>query len=110
MDPLLQRALEIANRPRSPERPGDAVSEAIIVEPAHPQTRPVYFERNDGVIYGPATVTDLAKTGTGTTEQFWVIVEFQGLWEWVVSDRLRSKQAFESQPTVRTVELVQEPK
>lgn len=71
--------------------------EPITIEPASPNAKPVYWERADGRIYGPARVTDLAKVGTGATEQFWVIVEYQGQPSWLRSDRLRSKRAFEQQ-------------
>ena len=80
----------------------------VVIEPAAPQARPVYYERNDGVIYGPAKVTDLAKTGSGGTERFWVIVEFEGHIEWVVSDRLRSKAAFETQAKPRPFERIKD--
>ena len=84
--------------------------ESVVIETASPSARPVYFERNDGVIYGPARVTDLAKVGTGATEQFWVIVEYQGQPAWLRSDRLRSKRAFEQQVKPKPVELIREPR
>jgi hypothetical protein len=65
----------------------------MVIEPAAQHARPVYYERNDGVIYGPANVTDLAKTGSGDEARFWVIVECQGVVEWIESGRLRTKQA-----------------
>ena len=74
-------------------------SSGVVIEPAHPNVRPVYWERNNGVIYGPATVTDLAQVGTGGIEQLWVVIESHGQLAWVRSDRLRSKQAFERQVT-----------
>jgi hypothetical protein len=73
-----------------------------VIEPAHPNARPVYCERNDGVIYGPATVTDLARTGSGAKERFWVIVEFDGQLAWIRSDRLRSQRDFDRQEPQRT--------
>jgi len=86
------------------------IDDPVVIESAHPQAKPVYFERADGVIYGPAKVTDLSKTGTGASERYWVIVKLQGRVSWVRSDRLRSKQAFETQPKVRTVEPIKEPR
>jgi len=76
---------------------GAGKKEDIAIEPAAAHARPVYFERADGRIYGPATVTDLAKVGTGAAERFWVIIEFEGQPAWIRSDRLRSKTAFERQ-------------
>lgn len=83
--------------------------ESVVIEPAHPHARPVYFERSDGVIYGPARVSHLAKTGRGLNERFWVIVEHEGQVIWVWSDRLRSKQQFENQVKPKVVELIKEP-
>ena len=71
---------------------------------------PVYFERGDGVIYGPARVTDFAKTRSGEKEQFWVIVEFEGQAAWIVSERLRSKRQFEQQRKPQVIELVRDRK
>ena len=81
-----------------------------MIEPALPTARPIYWERNDGVIYGPATVTDLARVGTGGTEQWWVVIEYHGQPAWVRSDRLRSKQAFEEQVTPTPFERIKEPR
>lgn len=100
-------------------RAGDRVrqvdpEEPVVIEPAcRPDgspVSPVYFERGDGVIYGPARVTDFAKTRSGEKEQFWVIVEFEGQAAWIISDRLRSKKQFETQKPVREVELIREAK
>ncbi|THJ23578.1 MAG: hypothetical protein CAF45_007850 [Nitrospira sp. CG24E] len=111
MDPLLQRALEIANRPRPATRQPDVIRhEDTIIEPAHPTAKPVYFLRNDGVIHGPATVTNLAKVGSGETATYWVIVEFQGQASWVRSDRLRTRKQFEAQHRPQMVEFVKEPR
>ena len=52
--------------------------EPITIEPAAVKARPVYWERATGEIVGPAKVTYLARTGSGATERYWVIVEFEG--------------------------------
>lgn len=85
-------------------------SSDVVIEPAAPNARPVYWERGDGHIYGPAVPEFLAKVGTGATDRFWVIVEYQGQAIWVRSDRWRSRKAFETQPTLRTVEPIREPR
>jgi hypothetical protein len=89
--------------------PSGTVIETAQRPDGQPMT-PVYFERNDGVIYGPAKVTDFTKTGSGGKERFWVIVEFEGQSAWIVSDRLRSKKAFETQVKPRPFERIEEPR
>lgn len=81
-------------------------AETIVIEPAAANPRPVYWERADLSIVGPGRPEFLAKVGTGATERFWVIVEFQGQPAWVRSDQLRSRKAFEQQPQVRVVEPI----
>jgi|CXWL01.1.fsa_nt_gi hypothetical protein len=81
-------------------------AENIVVEPAAENPRPVYWERADLSIVGPGRPEFLAKVGSGATERFWVIVEFQGQPAWVSSDRLRSRKAFEQQPEVRVVKPI----
>ena len=73
--------------------------EPVVVEPAAKHARLVFFERNDGRIYGPAHPEFLAQGG----EEFWVIVTYGGESVWIRSDRLRSKQVFEEQVTVPAV-------
>jgi hypothetical protein len=85
-------------------------SHEIVIEPGHPNAHLVYFERADGVIYGPATVLDLANASAGGPQREWVIIAYQGLWEWVVSDRLRSKEAFERQVTPSPFTRITEPR
>ncbi|MDZ4733662.1 MAG: hypothetical protein SGJ16_08760 [Nitrospirota bacterium] len=72
----------------SPPPPAD-----IVLEPAHPNPRPVYWERADGSIVGPGTPEFLARVG----ESFWVIVQFESVPVWVNASSLRSKQAFDTQ-------------
>ena len=81
-------------------------AENVVIEPAAVNPRPVYWERADLSIVGPGRPEFLAKVGTGATERFWVIVEFQGQPAWVRSDQLRSRKAFEQQPAVREVEPI----
>ncbi len=96
MDPLLQRALEIANRPRATHRPdqrvpSESANEEIVIEPAHPQARPIFWEKADGSIWGPATPEFLARVGNGPKASYWVVAEFEGLPVWINSAALRSK-------------------
>ena len=67
---------------------------AIIMEPAAPNTRPIYWERAGGDIVGPATLEWLAKVGNGVTASFWVVCQFHGVPIWVNSTRLLSKRQF----------------
>ena len=90
-------------RPVNPDPP-------IMIDPAGPIARPVYWERGTGEIFGPATVTHLAKTNAGPSERFWVIVEFQGSIAWVLADQLRSKRQFLEQRPLREIELIREVK
>ena len=81
-------------------------SDEVLIEPAAPNAPQIYWERADLSIVGPGRPEFLAKVGTGTTERFWVIVEFQGQPAWVRSDQLRSRRAFEQQPEVRKVKPI----
>lgn len=74
-----------------------------VIEPATAHARPIYFAQADGKIYGPAEVSSLAKTGSGAAEQFWVIAKYAEQVIWVGSDKLRSRQEFDSQ---RSPELI----
>lgn len=67
----------------------------VVIEPAAPNPRPVYFEQADGLILGPAVPEFLAQAG----REFWVVVQYDGAPRWIRSDRLRSKPAFEHQVT-----------
>jgi hypothetical protein len=60
-----------------------------VLEPAHPQARPVWWERKDLTLCGPARPELLAKAGEGDNATFWVVVTFEGVTEWICSDRLR---------------------
>ena len=81
-------------------------AENIVIEPAAANPRPVYWERGDLSIVGPGRPEFLAKVGTGATERFWVIVEYQGHAIWVQSNQLRSRKEFEQQSEVRVVKPI----
>ncbi len=81
---------------------------AIIMEPAAANARPIYWERACGYIVGPATPEWLAKVGNGVTASFWVVCQFQGMPIWVNSTRLRNKRQFELQIKPMVVELIKE--
>jgi hypothetical protein len=68
----------------------------------------VYFERNDGRIYGPATVLDFMSANAGGSKRDWVVVEHGGFWEFVLGERLRTRKQFETQKPLREVELIRE--
>lgn len=88
--------------------------EAVIIEPDvrwdGATLSPVYFERNDGCIYGPAKILDFMQASAGGPKRDWLVVEHQGLWEWVLSDRLRTRAQFEQQLPMREVERIEEPR
>ena len=73
-----------------------APSEPVTIDPAHPNARPVYWERNSGEIVGPAKPEFLAKVGAS----FWIVTTFEGGMVWVNADQLRSRKAFEQHVAV----------
>lgn len=81
-------------------------NEGVTIEPAHPNPRPVFWEKADGSIVGPGRPEFLARDG----DSFWVVVQFEGQAIWVNSDRLRSRQQFEMQPPVTVVTFVKDPR
>jgi hypothetical protein len=84
--------------------------DAITIEMPAPNARPIYWEGNDGCIYGPACPEFLGQVGLGLrSTDFWVIADFEGLPVWIRSDRLRSKKAFDEQLLPKVIE-VKEPK
>ena len=84
---------------------------AVVIEPASPTARLVYWERNDGRIYGPAIPEFLAHVGLGLkTTNFWVVTDCETQLVWIRSDRLRSRQQFEAQQPMRVVAFVKEPR
>jgi hypothetical protein len=74
----------------------------IEVEPASPMARPIYWEAMDGEWHGPVYPEYLGRTGTGSNEQFWVIVNHNGAIRWVLADLLRSCEAFREHERKRT--------
>ena len=80
----------------------------IVIEPAPRNARLVYFERNDRQICGPARVLAYQRASAGGPQHDWLIVEFQGVWEWVWADHLRSRQQFECQRPLCEVDRIQE--
>ncbi|MDZ4734662.1 MAG: hypothetical protein SGJ16_13885 [Nitrospirota bacterium] len=79
--------------------------EAVVMPPAPLDAKPVYFIRNDGVIYGPATVLDLVKVDEGASEHVWLATEYHGDTVWIRSDRLRSQHQYERQTKPKRIEL-----
>jgi hypothetical protein len=88
--------------------PLPSISHHVVVEPAATHACQVYWKTNDGRILGPAVPEFLAQVGTGMAARFWVVVKYEGLPRWVLSDQLRSKQAFDSQCPVQTIKPIRE--
>jgi hypothetical protein len=78
---------------------------AVTINTAHSEARSVYWETGDGKILGPAVPECLARL-RGKKDSFWVIVTYQGLPRWIRSDRLQSKQAFDTQRPVQRIEPI----
>lgn len=74
----------------------------LIMEPAAPNARPIYWETGTGRILGPATPEFLARDG----DTFWIVTTFDGQIRWINADQLRSKKAFEQQRVIQVVEQV----
>jgi len=85
-------------------------SSGTIIEPAASNARPVYWERANGEILGPARPEFLAKVGNGPKERYWVIAIYEGLPVWINATVLRSKRQFEQQKPKWAMELIQEPR
>lgn len=79
------------------ELPTVSLPDPIVIEPAHHTARPIFWERNDGRIYGPASPEFLAMVGTRSQASYWVVVAYQGSSVWVNADRLRTKKQFQKQ-------------
>lgn len=82
----------------------------VVIEPAANNSRPVFWERADGSIVGPAQPEFLARVGTGPKESYWVIALYEGMPVWINSTVLRSKRQFERQEPKRAMELIREPR
>ncbi len=97
----------MSKKPRKDHR---EPSEEVVIEPAAPNARPVFWERADGSLWGPATPEFLARVGNGPKASYWVVAEFEGLPVWINSAALRSKKQFETQVKPMVVELIREPR
>jgi hypothetical protein len=84
-------------------RPRPVEQKDVRMEVAHHRARSVYWEAADGKVLGPAMPEFLARVGTGKREQFWIVVRYAGHARWVRSDRLRSKQAFETHRSMQGI-------
>ena len=80
------------------------IPESVVVEPAHPNARPIYWQSGK-VIVGPAVPEYLGKLG----ERFFVFVEYQGHSIPIDSDRLRSRHAFLQQVQPNAVDVRPQP-
>lgn len=85
-------------------------SDPVVIEPAAPNPRPVFWERGDGSIVGPGRPEFLARVGNGPKASFWVVAQFQGVPVWLNSIRLRSKRQFDKQIKPMVVERIREPR
>jgi len=74
--------------------PTEIRSDDIIIEPASPTARSIYWEAVDGNWHGPVQPEYLGRTGKGRSEQFWVVVNDKGIIRWIWTELLRSRQAF----------------
>ena len=83
------------NRVRAVASPGP-----VTVEVASPNPKAIYWETAEGRILGPAVPEYLARHG----DTFWIVTTFDGQARWINADRLRSRKAFEDQPSIREVE------
>ena len=79
------------------------------IEPAEPNARPIFWERANGQICGPATHEFQARVGSGPKAIYLVVAQFLGEPVFINSTALRSQVQFETQPTLRTVEPIREP-
>jgi len=79
-------------------------TDEILIEPAAVNARPIYWERADLTIAGPAQPEFLARVGTGPRASYWVIAQFEGSPLWINTVVLRSRQAFEHQERVTVLE------
>jgi hypothetical protein len=84
-------------RPHSENCERTPTDPEVVIEPASPTARPVYWESEDGTWHGPVKPEYLGRTGSGDKEQFWVIVSYKGTVRWIWSDLLRSRQVFDTQ-------------
>ena len=74
------------------------------IQPAAPNAKAIYWETGTGRILGPAVPEFLGRDGN----TFWISTTFDGRIRWINADRLRSRQAFETQVILREVALIRE--
>ncbi len=80
----------------------EVVMEAALKPDGSPLS-PVFWERA-GAIVGPGIPEFLAKAG----EEFWIVVQFRGQACWVNANQLRSRQQFEDQQPLKSIELMKD--
>ena len=85
-------------------------SSEIVIGPAAANARPIYWERGNGEICGPARPEFLARVGSGPKEGYWVVALYESGPIWINSTMLRSKRQFEQQVKPRPFEPIQEPR
>lgn len=117
---LVKRARQLLSKPITTIAPETtqashadpaSVDGKVVLNPVRPNARPVFWERNDGRIYGPTTPEFLAQVGSGLkTADFWVVAAYDGHPVWIRSDRLRSRRQFETQPPLVLTVIVKEPR
>lgn len=105
----LQRMKEVEGKTNTGTRSekserSERSTDGVVVEPAikpdgTPLT-PVYWERSDGSISGPAPVDFFYQMGSTDG----LIVTYRGELIWINANRLRSRKAFLEQPEVREVD------
>ncbi len=85
----------------------DASGPEVVIEPAAPESKPVFWESSDGRIQGPAQPEFLVQVGLGLRSvDFWVIAHNGITPIWIRSDRLRSMKQFETQRPLRETKLI----
>ena len=75
------------------QSPGDG---GFLAQPA--ESRPVYWESENGRILGPGTVTHMAKEMTSRGEaRFWLCISYGNSWRWIHESLLRTRASYEAQ-------------
>jgi hypothetical protein len=94
---------------RSERSERSPVCSDVVIEPAAPNARLIYWERVTGIV-GPAQPEFLAMVGNGPTASFWVIALYEGQPIWINSTVLRSRQAFAQQVMPMVMDQIREPR
>jgi len=89
--------------------------EEIVIEPAMKpdgnRLSPIFWERADGSIVGPAQPEFFARVGCGNREEdFWLVIQFDGQTVWIRPDKLRTEWAYDQQVLPKIIEPVKEPR